>query len=36
MVQMIPFSQFFRLMSLPIAGGVFLLVVQIATGMGFR
>ena len=36
MVQMISFNQAFRLLSLPIAGSVFLIAVQLSTGMGLR
>jgi hypothetical protein len=33
---MASFNQILRLVSLPIAGGVFLIAVQLSTGMGFR
>ena len=33
---MISFNQVFRLVSLPIAGSVFLLAVQLSIGMGLR
>jgi hypothetical protein len=36
MAQMISFNQIFRLISLPIAGSVFLVAVQLSTGMGLR
>jgi len=33
---MVSFNQVLRLISLPIAGSVFLIAVQLSTGMGFR
>jgi len=36
MAQMISLDQILRLISLPIAGSVFLIAVQLSTGMGLR
>jgi hypothetical protein len=36
MAEMASFNQLLRLISLPIAGCVFLLAVQLSTGMAFR